>query len=1285
MVNTCVPGRTVTAVRTFCVGNPPEFQNPQITLVADNQIRFSVQNTSSPTNAYKWSLDNSEWSSVITLSANGDESLSNGILIDVGMLQKGTHTLHFKGAYEIGIGGLCYAWSYQMDVSFQFIFQNSVKTQSIFYPLQSSEENAETDISNLSQTKKSEAISYADGLGRASQTVSFKSSPLGNDVITHVEYDEYGLQTKSYLPFTKGNNDGGFRYYAQTEQGAFYNTPPTGVASTSSPFSQSVVERSPLLRVQEQGAPGADWRTGQATPHTIRTAYGTNTDNNVRKWEVDNNGNLIHGGYYAVGELYSTTTTDENSHEAIIFKDKSDQEILKRSFVGGGTPVNVETYYVYDDLGNLRFIIPPQALDQFPSSPDQPTIDNMRSKWVTKYNYDGYNRVVEKITPEGGTVSTIYDQAGRVVLTQDENMKSDKNWFFTRYDKLGRVVMTGIYHDESTTPDRISRQGMQNFIDGLGIFYAKRDESDIGYSLDDGFAVEEANIWTITYYDDYDFDSDGSDDVQFNSESEFSSQDQAGSGDYSEYWITGHTAFFRIKDKVTKTKTRILGIQQSVFTGESYSSCPTSPSTLYYKGNSIKLLPGFRTNPGQSVHIGANVTPPAGSEQYWIESAMFYDTYGRVIQTQTKNHLGGLDVASTQYDFSGKVLRTKLTHMKGNIPNPEVVVKQRFTYDNAGRLINTYQSNNGATEVLISKLEYNELSQLITKKLHSTNGGSTFLQSIDYKYNERGWLVSMNNPTDLSDANAISNDLFAFNLLYNDITISGLNNSPLYNGNISSMIWKSTGASQRQAYAYTYDELSRLTAANYATYASQWNAMPAYAEKDIEYDLNGNIKRMKRNKDNGDEIDNLWYHYDAAAPNKLTGVQDGAMNTAGYDFINNVWPYGAYHYDNNGNMIEDEDKGITIEYNDLNLPTTITWTDGRKLKLLYTATGSKLRMMTYDATGTMTEQREYVNGFEYKQGANPYLQQLPMSEGRVVNGGTGFQYEYSLKDHLGNVRVTFVPGVDAQGQPKAQLQDETFYYPFGLTEAQQISGEQNRYLYNGKELVNNHNLQWYDYGARWYDPQLGRWHVIDPLDEYHSPYVYVGNDPVNMIDPTGMGEEDPDEPAPNLPIYVMDPVDVVADRIIDGRYDINRATYWDFANDFLFDGFQGKEYFFEGGMLWSKYDMFTPSMLTGVPPDISTTGMKFSVKTARELLKGWHKGTFRSAASSLKYHLKKHGAGRGMEQYVKDAKDFFKQNYNKGQIVTLKDGTPGILIRTQGGGQGGYFTLDGKPVSFWYK
>ena len=121
-----------------------------------------------------------------------------------------------------------------------------------------------------------------------------------------------------------------------------------------------------------------------------------------------------------------------------------------------------------------------------------------------------------------------------------------------------------------------------------------------------------------------------------------------------------------------------------------------------------------------------------------------------------------------------------------------------------------------------------------------------------------------------------------------------------------------------------------------------------------------------------------------------------------------------------------------------------------------------------------------------------------------------YHYEYFLRDHLGSIRVRFKEGASNT----AQIQEENHYYPFGML-ISDISwkGEgDNDMLFSGKqlnnELFNGVNLSWYDFHARNYDPQLVMWFNVDPLAENyhnHTPYNYCFSDPVNFIDPTGMG------------------------------------------------------------------------------------------------------------------------------------------------------------------------------------
>ncbi|MBI9038275.1 MAG: RHS repeat-associated core domain-containing protein [Bacteroidales bacterium] len=121
----------------------------------------------------------------------------------------------------------------------------------------------------------------------------------------------------------------------------------------------------------------------------------------------------------------------------------------------------------------------------------------------------------------------------------------------------------------------------------------------------------------------------------------------------------------------------------------------------------------------------------------------------------------------------------------------------------------------------------------------------------------------------------------------------------------------------------------------------------------------------------------------------------------------------------------------------------------------------------------------------------------------MVNEGNTYEYQYFIKDHLGNTRVNFTEN--------GNIIQEDAYYPFGM----QMNGLcyetgtdfLNKNLYNGKELQDDFGLGWYDYGARFYDAQIGKWHSVDPFAEGYyslSPYNYTMNNPILFIDPNGM-------------------------------------------------------------------------------------------------------------------------------------------------------------------------------------
>ena len=308
------------------------------------------------------------------------------------------------------------------------------------------------------------------------------------------------------------------------------------------------------------------------------------------------------------------------------------------------------------------------------------------------------------------------------------------------------------------------------------------------------------------------------------------------------------------------------------------------------------------------------------------------------------------------------------------------------------------------------------------------------------------------------------------------------------------------------------------------------------------YDLNGNITQLSRNAPSfygnyAEQIDELSYEYNG---NRLITVSDYSGNATGYEGGGNPMEYDA-----NGNMLTMPDKYINqIGYNYLNLPNAIGIHENKfKFLYLYRADGTKIRKLTNLAqqNGEFATITEYIDGFHYltTQGTpdnnvNPvyfayeqeaFIEEMQLSPNetalRFFPTAEGFydfensEYIYQYKDHLGNVRLSYKD----EGNQNPIVTDSNDYYPFGMSfvrnseeDAHFGIGSYFNYKYNGKELQES---GMYDYGARMYMPDIGRWGVVDPLAEKmtrHSPYNYAFNNPIRFIDPDGRMAVDFDDP-----------------------------------------------------------------------------------------------------------------------------------------------------------------------------
>lgn len=309
-------------------------------------------------------------------------------------------------------------------------------------------------------TKTSETVQYIDGLGRPKQVVNIKASPLGRDVVTHIEYDQYGRQTKDYLPVPQSG----------TVNGAIIPTP---LANATQPdlygsekiFSEKVLENSPLDRILEQKQVGNAWSSKQ-----VKLGYDAVTvADRVRKfitvtsWENGaTKSRLEENWLYTDGQLYKNSVKDEDGNETIEFKNGKGQTVLARKVIANDE--YADTYYVYNEFNQLAFVIPPLASIRGDIVANTVKHDEL----CYQYRYDGRNRLVEKRLPGKGWEYMVYDKADRLLLTQDALMASQNKWLMTKYDMFGRVAYTGIVNNNNS-----SRNTLQSQIADLVIYDAR--------------------------------------------------------------------------------------------------------------------------------------------------------------------------------------------------------------------------------------------------------------------------------------------------------------------------------------------------------------------------------------------------------------------------------------------------------------------------------------------------------------------------------------------------------------------------------------------------------------------------------------------------------------------------------------------------------------------------------------------------------------------------------------------------------------------------------------------
>ncbi|MBS0028874.1 DUF6443 domain-containing protein [Chitinophaga sp. 22321] len=871
-------------------------------------------------------------------------------------------------------------------------------------------------------TEVRQATQYFDGLGRPLQTVSKGMSVSGKDLVAPVVYDGFGREQFKYLPYVQqsGNtSDGKFKTDPFNGQKAFYQNAglAPGAVGESIYYNRVDYEASPLNRVLKTYAPGNSWaKNDPATVErggnkAVEARYQINTvADSVRIWDFS--GSLVipvsgAGKIYAAGQLYKNLSIDEAGSQVVEYKDKEGRVVLKKVQLSA-TPGTAHmgwlcTYYAYDDLGNLRFVIPPKAVEAIVSNW---VISNaIAAELCFVYRYDGRNRMIIKKVPGADSTEMVYDVRDRLAFSRDGNMKG-KSWLVTFYDNLNRPTMTALYNDAGT---RDALQTLMNTATGntQSIPYTFPGTADLVLASYDGTTPLYQATSSITLADGFD-----------------SGTGAAVTAEINTAVTQGTTTIAATNPLPNIPANKLTPLTYTYYEDYSFAgnrgydtrdiAKPQAGSNPY-----AEALPGAGSNMIKGLVTGTKVRV-LGTDQ-WLTTTSFYNDKGRLIQVLSDNISGGYDVMNSLYDFNGKLLSTYQRHRNqrsGSIP--QVTVRTMMNYDAGGRLVNIKKMLNDdpAQEKTLAVNEYDELGQLKKKRLGVT-GASTQLETLNYEYNIRGWLKAINK--DFVTTASGSANWFGQTLSY-DYGFTSVQ----YNGNIAGAVWKSHSDTIARAYGFAYDKANRLLSADFNQVnagSTGWTkSLKDFSVTGISYDARGNIQFMNQKGMNGlaiQTLDDLKYGYNTNS-NKLSFVTDrtnNAQSTLG-DFkeINNN-ETADYIYDANGNLTADANKGISvIRYNHLNLPDSIVITGKGTIRYLYDAAGNKQKKIVTDNTGSTAKVTtiDYINSFVYE---NDTLEFVGHEEGRaraVFAAGqpVRYMYDYFVKDHLGNTRMVLTEQSD---------------------------------------------------------------------------------------------------------------------------------------------------------------------------------------------------------------------------------------------------------------------------------
>lgn len=904
-------------------------------------------------------------------------------------------------------------------------------------------------VDQLPIGQKLQTTTYLDGLGRPIEKVSRETATPASvngtwgDVVEFSQYDAYGRQQLSYLPYTTTNQSGKFKMSTQTDQTQYYST----TYNETSAFSSLTFDKSPLNRVINVKEPGAAWAGG--TGKTV--TYGVNSSSDdVKFFTVDyvQGDAPVYNGAYNPNTLYKISYTDENGNQVIEFTDKSGHLVLKKvqleNAPSGPYTGWICTYFVYDDFGLLRFQLQPEAVNWLANNSWDFSAANgstVLNEWCFQYNYDDKGRMIWKKVPGAQPLTMVYDKRDRLVYAQDGNQAalSTPQWTATVYDELDRPILITLYNTTKTIATLQSDITNAPLTSTVAI---NNPANNGGYSVTlntslNPLSFTDLNTTTTTsvlkyqFYDNYSFPNVKSFNTGYNNLSAYNTSDPN---------VQAIATTTRIASMVTGSKTRVLG---------------------------------------------SNV---------FLNATSYYDDRGSLIQTLEDNVRSGTDITTLQYHFDGRVLSTCTDHTNSGAGYVSYKILTKYNCDKLGRVSSIDKQFGSNAFKTVSSYDYDDMGRVKTKHLDPTytgNGGNE-LESLNYSFNIHNQLTGINKDYALKNPGNYNKWGHFFGMYLGFDNSDHVFANPQLNGQVTGVLWNTQGDDAQRKYDYTYDNAGRLTNADFKEQqhpGDGWanNKMDfsvgGYTGK-ITYDLNGNILSMlQKGVLPGTAapitVDDLRYTYNSFS-NKLQSVTD-QMTTTNANGTFGDFKDGSngsnpdYVYDNNGNVVIDLNKNAKdlnnvvgangVHYNFLDKPDqiriagkgtiTITYSgDGEKLQRTFTPESGQATITTYinqfvyQATGTGADVLSYINFEEGRlrvvtpTSQNNGYDQLTVDGNMDLPNSKRGAYDYFILDYQQNVRMilseeTHVAGNTATMEAsRAGTEDPVFGQTGGANEVE---------------------------------------------------------------------------------------------------------------------------------------------------------------------------------------------------------------------------------------------------------